>query len=154
MIKTIEDLVSEHSMFRELDSEHRALVAGCGRNRSFADGEFLMREGDSADEFFAIRQGTVTLYLADPERGEIAIGSLGPGQIVGLSWLFPPYRVQYDARAVGPVNTICFDGACLRGKCDADPQFGYALMKRLAATMTHRLQAARMQLLDVYGPRA
>jgi CRP/FNR family cyclic AMP-dependent transcriptional regulator len=152
VIKTIEDLVSEHPMFRELDPSHRALIAGCGRNRSFEDGEFLMREGDSADEFFAVRHGTVTLYLPDPRHGELAIESLGPGQIVGLSWLFPPYRVQFDARAVGPVNTICFDGACLRGKCDADPAFGYALMKRLAATMTHRLQATRMQLLDVYGP--
>ena len=153
MIKTIENLVAEHPTFRELDAAHRTLIAGCGRNRSFADGELLMREGDPADEFFAIRHGTVTLYLQDPQRGEIAIQSLGPGQIVGLSWLFPPYRVQFDARAIGSVNTISFDGACLRGKCDADPEFGYALMKRLAATMTHRLQATRMQLLDVYGPQ-
>jgi CRP/FNR family cyclic AMP-dependent transcriptional regulator len=151
VIKTIENLVAEHPMFRELDAAHRTLIAGCGRNRSFADGELLMREGDPADEFFAIRHGTVTLYLQDAQRGEIAIQSLGPGQIVGLSWLFPPYRVQFDARAIGPVNTISFDGACLRGKCDADPEFGYALMKRLAATMTHRLQATRLQLLDVYG---
>jgi CRP/FNR family cyclic AMP-dependent transcriptional regulator len=149
--KSIEDLVAEHPMFRELDPAHRALIAGCGRNRSFKDGEFLMREGDAADQFFAIRHGTVTLYLPDPRKGELAIESLGEGQIVGLSWLFPPYRVQFDARAIGTVNAISFDGACLRGKCETDPAFGYALMKRLAATMTHRLQATRMQLLDVYG---
>jgi CRP/FNR family cyclic AMP-dependent transcriptional regulator len=153
MMKGIAELVAEHPIFLELPPEQRALIAGCGKNRTFGDGEFLMREGDSADTFFAIRRGIVTLYLHDPQRGEIAIESLGAGEIVGLSWLFPPYRVQFDVRAVGPVNTIAFDGACLRGKCEADTALGYALMKRFAATMTQRLQATRVQLLDVYGRR-
>lgn len=151
-MKTIADLIAEHPVFGDLDPAQRALIAGCGRNQVFHAGDWLMQEGDAADRFFALRRGKVTLFVHGPAQREIAIETLGPGDIVGLSWLFPPYRVQFDARAIGEVGALAFDGACLRAKCERDPALGYALMKRLAATMTQRLQAARLQLLDVYGP--
>jgi CRP/FNR family cyclic AMP-dependent transcriptional regulator len=98
-----------------------------------------------------IRKGKVLLLIHVPGRGELAVETLDTGEIVGLSWLFPPYKVQFDARAIGTVHTIAFDGACLRGKCDKDPVMGYALMKRFAQIMTSRLQATRLRMLDVYG---
>ncbi|MCC6472467.1 MAG: cyclic nucleotide-binding domain-containing protein [Burkholderiales bacterium] len=150
-MKTIEDLVTEHAAFRDLDAAQRALVAGCGRNRSFRDGEVLMREGEDANEFFAIRKGRVRLSVHLPERGETVIETLQEGEIVGLSWLFPPYKVRFDARAIGTVHTISFDGKCLRGKCDADPRLGYTLMKSFAGIMTSRLQSTRLRMLDVFG---
>ena len=70
---------------------------------------------------------------------------------MGWSWLFAPHRWQFDGRAVDPTRTIAFDGTCLRGKCDADHELGYQLMRRFAAVAVERLQATRLQLLDVYG---
>ena len=153
-MKTIEDEVAEQPVFQGMDPPHRALISGCGRKRAFQDGALLMKEGEEANEFFVIRRGKVLLSIHAPERGEVALETLDAGEIVGLSWLFPPYRVQFDARAVGPVFTISFDAACLRGKCEQDPAMGYELMKRFARIMTARLQATRLRMLDVYGSPA
>ena len=79
------------------------------------------------------------------------IETLGPGEVVGWSWLFEPYRWQFDGRAVAPTRVVAFDGACLRGKCEADHELGYELMRRFVASVIERLQATRLQLLDVYG---
>ena len=79
------------------------------------------------------------------------IETLDAGDVLGWSWLFEPYQVRFDARAVETVHAIAYDGACLRGKCEADPVLGYELIKRFARIMTERLQATRIRLLDVYG---
>ena len=79
------------------------------------------------------------------------IETLHDGDVVGWSWLFPPHRWHFDGRATAPTSLIAFDGACLRGKCDADHELGYQLMRRFAASIVERLQATRLQLLDVYG---
>lgn len=150
-MKTIEDLVAEHEIFRGIAPTEQALIAGCGRNQVFADGEMLMNEGDDANVFFAIRKGKVALSIHVSHRGEVLVETLDAGEIVGLSWLFPPYKVRFSARAIGTVHTIAFDGACLRGKCERDPAMGYELMKRFAQVMTARLQATRLRMLDVYG---
>ncbi len=73
------------------------------------------------------------------------------GDILGWSWLFPPYRWSVEARAVQQVRAIKLDGECLRGKCELDPAMGYELMKRFSQIMLQRLEAARLQLLDIYG---
>ena len=86
-----------------------------------------------------------------PERGQVVVSTHEAGELVGWSWLFPPYRWQFDGRAAETTHAIMFDGACLRGKCDADHQLGYLLMQRFAARMLVRLQDTRLRLLDVYG---
>lgn len=153
-MRSIEDLVAELPAFAGLDAAQRELIAGCGANRVFEAGEHLAREGDAADAFFVIRHGRVALELAAPPKGALMIATLGEGAVVGWSWLFPPYRWSFDARALEQVRAVAFDGACLRGKCDADHELGYELMRRFAGVMLDRLQATRLQLLDVYGGAA
>jgi CRP-like cAMP-binding protein len=150
-MRTIDQVVAEMPTFAGLDPADLELISGCGVNRVFEAGEYLAHEGDPADSFFLIRHGRVALEVAAPARGGLMIETLGGGAIVGWSWLFPPYRWVFDARALELSRTIAFDGACLRGKCDADPRLGYQLMQRFAAMMLDRLQATRLQLLDVYG---
>ena len=82
----------------------------------------------------------------------LVIETLGPGEVLGWSWLFAPYRWQFDARAVGACSLVSFDGTGLRARCESDPELGFALMRCLAETIVERLQATRRQLLDVYGP--
>ena len=151
-METIDDLLSRHPFFKDLKPEYLALIAGCGQNVHFAAGAYLLREGEAADRFFAIRGGSVAVETYVPSRGAVTLQTIREGEILGWSWLFPPYVYQFDARAQEDVRATAFDGACLRGKCDADPALGYELMKRLARLVSSRLEGARRQLLDLYGP--
>jgi CRP-like cAMP-binding protein len=151
-METIDELLSHHAFFRGLKPEFLALIAGCAQNVHFDRGAYLAREGDAADRFFAIRAGTVGIETHIPSQRPMTLQTIGAGEILGWSWLFPPYVWQFDARARDAVRATAFDGACLRSKCDADPALGYELMKRLAQQVSARLEAARRQLLDMYGP--
>ena len=93
----------------------------------------------------------MALELAVPQHDPLTISTLHDGEMVGWSWLFEPHRWAFDARAVEDTGVVAFDGACLRGKCEADHELGYQLMRRFAAVLVDRLQATRLQLLDVYG---
>lgn len=148
---TLEDVISEAPVFAGLEHAQLALVAGCGRDLTVAAHTYLLREGQPADRFYLIRSGTVSLETHAPGRGPIVIETLQPGEVAGWSWLFAPYRWQFDARAAQACTLVAFDAACLRGKCDADHELGYELMRRFAACIIERLQATRLQLLDVYG---
>jgi CRP/FNR family transcriptional regulator, cyclic AMP receptor protein len=150
-MKTIEALLGEHPYFQGMSPAYLALIAGCGRNVQFQPGQYIHREGQEANTFYAIRQGKVALEMFAPGRGPVTLHTLGEGEVVGWSWLFPPYRWLFDARAVELTRAVHFDGLCLRGKCEADPVMGFDFMKRFAQVAVARLDAARLQLLDVYG---
>lgn len=153
-IHSIDQILSGLPTFAGLTPAQLEWIAGCGENCGFEAGEYLAREGDEANSFYVIRHGHVALELSAPGRGGLAISTLGEGAVVGWSWLFPPHRWSFDARAVEPVRAIAFDGKCLRGKCDTDHELGYMLMQRFAGIILDRLQATRPQLLDVYGKPA
>jgi CRP-like cAMP-binding protein len=150
-MQRIDELLEEIDVFRGLGDEALDLIAGCAVNRAFADGDRLLSENEQANTLFALRHGTVALETYVPQRGGVTIETLHGGDVLGWSWLFPPYRTMFDARALGVVRAIAFDGACLREKCERDPQLGYMLMQRFAQVMVERLQATRLRLLDVYG---
>ncbi|MEK6800251.1 MAG: cyclic nucleotide-binding domain-containing protein [Planctomycetota bacterium] len=151
---TIDVIIAQHAFFSGLREEYLKLIAGCGRNVRFNAGETLFREGEEADQFYAIRHGRVAIEVHAPGRGSVMVQTVAEGELVGWSWLFPPYRWQFDARSLEVVRATAFDGECLRTKCDADPALGYELMKRFAQVMSQRLEATRLQLLDVYGPNS
>jgi CRP-like cAMP-binding protein len=150
-MKGMEELVGEVPALAGLAPAHAELVAGCAQNTHFEVGTYLFREGGPADTFYAIRRGSVALEIHVPAREAVIVETLHDGDLVGWSWLFPPYRWSFDARALEPVSAIAFDGACLRGKCEADHDLGYELMQRIAQVIIERLQATRLRLLDVYG---
>ena len=150
-METIEERLHDLSFFQGLDAAGVALIAACGSNVRFQPGELLFREGDDADTFYVLRHGTVALETFVPGRGPVPIETLDAGEVVGWSWLFPPYRWHFDARARSLVRATSFDGECLRGKCQGDPRLGYELMSRFAQVMIGRLQSTRLRLLDLYG---
>ena len=147
----LETILAQHPFFEGMAPDDLRLIAACGRNARFESGEYLFRMGQPADQFYLLREGRVSVEVHAPERGTIAIMSAREGDVLGFSWLMPPYRWVYDARAVQASRGIVFDGACLRRKCDADPRLGYDLLKRVTAVMMRRLETATLQLLDVYG---
>ena len=150
-MEAIEDILSEHPFFDHLPPDLARLVGGSARTHRFDAGQYLCHEGDPADEFFLIRHGTVALEIVQPGRRPIVFETVGPGEVVGASWLVAPYRTMFDARASTLVRAIGIDAACLRGKCDDDHDLGYEMMKRFIPILANRLQATRLQILDVYG---
>ena len=152
-MRSIAELTAESRALDGLAQRHLELIAGCGRTGRFAAGELLFRAGGPADDFFLIRHGAVGLELPVPQREPVTIETLHDGELLGWSWLFEPHRWMFDAHAVQDTSVVVFDGACLRGKCETDHELGYQLMRRFAAVLADRLQATRLQLLDVYGGR-
>lgn len=150
-METIAEILGKHPFFTGLPSETVLLLAGCAWNESFPPGERLFREGEDANTFYVIRAGRVALDMVLPGRGAMTIETVEANEVLGASWLFPPYKWHFDGRAVDHVRTTTFDGKCLRERCESDPPLGYELMKRLGLTLHHRLQAARLRLLDLYG---
>lgn len=148
---TLDELIASSPVFAGMAHDDLALIAGCGQNVGFEEGQLLFREGQPADRFYLVRKGRVALEVHTPERGGLIVDSADPGEVVGWSWLFPPYRWHFDARAAEELRAIAFDGECLRGKCDEDPRLGYDLMQRFAQVMIDRLQNTQLRLLDVYG---
>jgi len=127
---------------------------GCAANVTFEAGDFIFRDGAAADRFYLLRHGKVGVEVFVPGSGAVRLETLEDGEVLGWSWLFPPYKAHFDARAVTFVRALSMDGACLRAKCEKDPAFGYDLMKRFAPVLIQRLHATRMQLLDLYGSHA
>jgi CRP/FNR family transcriptional regulator, cyclic AMP receptor protein len=151
LTQTLEPLLRAHKFFAGLAPERLALIAGCAANVSFPADTFLFREGDPADMFYLIRLGKVALEVGTPGTGALTVQTLADGDVAGFSWLLQPHRWQFDGRVVERVLALQIDGACLRDKCDRDPALGYELMRRFSAIAVARLQATRLQLLDVYG---
>jgi CRP-like cAMP-binding protein len=150
-MRTIETLLQEVPIFQGMSEEALELLSGCASNTRFGDGEVLFREGDDADTFYVIRHGRVALETFVPARGPVTIETIDPGEVIGWSWLFAPYRWHFDARALGLVRATQFDAACLREKCEHDPAFGYDLISRFTQVLIERLQWTRLRLLDLYG---
>ncbi len=151
MPDTIAQLIAALPILEGLNAEEVEQVAGCSRNVALEAGQLLFTEGSRADACYLVRRGRVAIELHVPGRGGLVIDSVETGDVVGWSWLFPPYRWVFDGRAVAPVGAVAIDAACLRAKAEADPAFGYRLVQRFAAQMMRHLQSTQLRLLDVYG---
>ncbi len=143
-------LLVAHPFFDGLRVEELRVLVGCTRNVRFHAGEYLTHEGDEARTFYLIRRGQVSLDAHMPGRAALRAETVGPGDVVGVSWMFPPTRVHLDARAVDAVVALALDGGCILGKMEADPVLGYAIAKRMLALTLRRLERVRLQRLDVY----
>jgi CRP-like cAMP-binding protein len=149
-METLEPTLAAHPFFAGLEDRHLAIVTGCAANEVFAAGQPIFKEGEAADRFYLLRHGRVGVEVYSP-TGAITIETLEEGEVLGWSWLFPPYRARFDARALTLVRALSLDGACLRLKCEADKTLGYELLRRFASVVVSRLESTRVQLLDLYG---
>lgn len=148
---TIEEIVHSHPFFTGMEKEHVEDLITCAGYVRYDVGEIIFREGELANRFYLIGRGRVSLDIHVPHRGIVPVLTINEGDVLGWSWLFPPYLWQFSARSLEQTQAVAFDARCLREKCQQDHELGYELMKRFASVMTQRLQAARMQLLDVYS---
>jgi CRP/FNR family transcriptional regulator, cyclic AMP receptor protein len=149
-MEDLERLLREHRFLEGMDDRYLRFLTGCAANVRMAAGEYLFKEGASADACYLIRAGRVALEVHVPGRGTTMIETIEEGEVLGWSWLYPPYRWAFDARAVQPVRAITLDGNCLRDKCEADHDLGYELLKRFLRQVERRIERTRMQMLDLY----
>ncbi|HET8996905.1 MAG TPA: cyclic nucleotide-binding domain-containing protein [Acetobacteraceae bacterium] len=148
----LERILGEHRLFAGLGQPFLELAAGCAKNVRFDPDDFLFHADDPADWIYLVRHGRVALEIATPHGGTIRFETVSEGEVVGLTWLLPPYRWGYDARATELTRAIALDARCLRDKCEADHDLGYEVLKRFLPVLVQRLQATRLQMLDVYAP--
>ena len=147
----LDRLLREHPFFQSMSLELQREIADCAKSERYNAGEYIHREGEPADKFYLIRHGSVAQELRIPEQEPIIIQTLHEGDILGWSWLVPPYRWTADVRVIQLTRVIALDARCLRGKYADDPQLAYELLKRFIPIIANRLEASRLQLVDIYG---
>ncbi|MGB5559876.1 MAG: cyclic nucleotide-binding domain-containing protein [Paracoccaceae bacterium] len=152
-IHGFKEILSEHPVFRDFDEDALDLLAGCARNEHFKPGGRIYGEGEPADRLFVLRQGDVAVEISSSDRAPIIVETRHAGDVLGWSWMVPPYRHTSDAIAQSEVRAISLDATCMRGKCDENPVLGYHLFKYLLPHMAKRIRVLRMQLLDLYGAK-
>jgi CRP/FNR family cyclic AMP-dependent transcriptional regulator len=150
-MENLERILAEHSFFAGLESYYTSLLVRCAANVRFDAGSYILKEGEEANEFYIVRKGKVALEIFAPQRKPIILATLGEGDILGWSWLLPPYQWKFHARAVEDTRAFALDGKCLREKCEQNHDLGYELLKRFSQIIDRRLNATLFQLLDVYG---
>jgi CRP/FNR family cyclic AMP-dependent transcriptional regulator len=143
--------VGAHPFLIGLSEHHIKLLADCAMKTHFAAGGIIFREGETANRFYLIEQGEIVLEATPSGGAPTVIEIVQSGDLLGWSWLFPPYIWHFGARAVKPTSAIFFYGTILREYCDQDHTLGYELFKRMSAVMTSRLQSARARLLANYS---
>jgi CRP-like cAMP-binding protein len=135
---------------RDLSDEHVHILVGCAQNVRFAPGEFMVHEGDEESTFYLVREGSISLESHIPGRRPATVETLGPGDVLGVSWMFARARAHVDARARESVLAFALDGSCLRARIATDDALGHALARRLLELTYRRLERLRLQNLDVY----
>lgn len=149
-MKVDTNILAEQPFLKGLSESQLELLAENGMRADFKEGEAIFSEGGPANRFYILLSGEVEVEspcpYCDDERGSTAIETVGPGGVLGWSWLFPPHYSHFNARALSPVQAIFFYGTRLREHCENDHDLGYELMKRIAQIFIERLQATRGQL--------
>ncbi|MEU8758710.1 cyclic nucleotide-binding domain-containing protein [Streptomyces sp. NPDC048659] len=135
-----------------LPPEHRERLMAFAEDVHFESGHRLFEEQDHADRFWIVKTGAVTLDAKVPGRGSPVIETLRHGELVGLSWLFPPYLCQSGAEAMTPVRAHEFDATAVRSMCRTDAEFGASVTYWVGRILAHRLHVTRVRLLDLYAP--
>ena len=142
--------VALHPFLAGMNRTQLALLKDCAMATHFKTGETILGEGEFAHGCYLIETGKVVLESRGSFGEPLVIETIGPGDLLGWSWMFPPYVWQFTARAVEPATALFFYGTILREDCEKDHSLGYELLKRISAVMVKRLQAARKQMLCLH----
>jgi CRP-like cAMP-binding protein len=142
--------IAGHPFMRGLKVKHLELLAECAMRTAFEKNQIIFREGDLANRFYLVRSGKVLLESHVEGNEPVLVQEIGGDEVLGWSWLFPPYCWHFGARAAEPTRAIFFYGTRLQQLCEEDLEFGHELLKRMAMTVIGRLQSSRQQLARLY----
>ena len=148
-IEPMRTRVALHPFLAGMNRSQVALLTDCAMAVHFEKGQIIFREGEMANRFYLIETGKVVLESSERFGNPVIIDMIGPGDLLGWSWMFPPYTWRLTARAVEPTSAIFFYGTILREYCERDCSLGYELFKRMAPVMIKRMQAARRKMVAI-----
>ena len=146
-------LIEQQPFFKGLNAHQLELLTGSAMEMQFEPGQSILQEGSPANRFYLILEGKVVLESKLEEGGMIPIQTLGPGDDLGWSWLFPPHYLHFSARALEPTRTILFYGTRLREQCEQDHDLGYQLLQRIAEVVIQHLRATQQRLMECTNTR-
>jgi len=151
---SLEDSLAAHPFARGFTEDQMRTLASCleGESTWIPDATLVAADG-IADHCYLLVEGSAVISSHSPGRGRRSVQTIHAGDLLGWSWLFPPHRWAFDATALTPTRAIVLDAAKLRSAIDDDPSFGLEMVRRVGATVADRLNATRLQLLDLYGNR-
>ena len=149
---SITERLRNSGFFRDLPSEVRSLLAAHAQVRRLGENEVVFHFGEPAQRFYLVTDGHISVEVAAIEGPTLQLQDLGPGMVLGWSWLIPPHRWTFQARASTPAELVEFDGEVVRAECEANPMLGYALLKRFSTLMSERLQEARQRMIEEWRP--
>ena len=150
-VEPIAERIAAHPFMKDVPARHIATLTGCAMEVSFAPGETIFRQGDPANRFYLLEQGKVQLEAVNGAR--VPIQTIGAGDVLGWSWLFPPYKWQFDAVALEETKAIFLYGSRLRELCDVDTDLAACLLRATAAVLMDRLQTTRRLLVQRAGEK-
>ncbi|UKY48420.1 cyclic nucleotide-binding domain-containing protein [Streptomyces inhibens] len=146
-------MATTRNLFDAMPEDRRRRLTEIAHEVSLPRATRVFEEGRRADRFWIIRSGQVALDQRVPGRRAAIVETLGRDELLGWSWLFPPYLWHLGAETVGPVDAVEFDAAVVRALCESDPVLGRAMYLYVAQTVADRLHGTRTRLLDLYGPQ-
>jgi CRP-like cAMP-binding protein len=152
-MEPFERTLAQHPFLAGMERRYLRQLASLASNKSFKALQMIFHEGNPASEFYLIGKGKVAIETALVGCDAIPIQTLGAGEVVGWSWLLPPYEWHYSARALEPTQVIALDGVALRSRCEEDHDLGYEIMKRFALVIVQRLAATRARFLSFPDPQ-
>lgn len=144
--------LQSHTIFSDLQPAHIQVLADYAEDKAFTAGELLFKQEEPAEHFYILMDGAIEVEVPAIAGPNLAVQSLGADDVLGWSWLIPPYKWTFEAKATADTKVLVFDGKSLLQHCEKDHDFGYALMKRFAGLMSERLHAARVKMMDGWAP--
>lgn len=149
---SIRQIIADSKFFSAPAEDAIDFLAANATQKQLAGGKILFHHGDPADHFYLMLEGHLSLQISAIEGPELELQDIGPGQVAGWSWLIPPNRWHFQARARTAIDYLEFDGVAVLDHCEAEPEFGYQLVKRFSALMSERLQFARQKMMEEWKP--
>jgi CRP-like cAMP-binding protein len=144
--------IANSQYFAGLDAAAIEFLAAHARSKQLGEGKVLFHDGDKAAHFYLLLDGHVSLEIPAIEGPALELQDIGPGKVTGWSWLIPPHIWKFQARARTAIDYLEFDGTAILANCEADPGFGYQLIRRFSTLMSERLQFARRKMMDEWKP--
>jgi CRP-like cAMP-binding protein len=151
IMNTMEDIITTHPFWQGLNPHYFHILRECAVYSRFGPDQFILNAGSDAEHFYLIHHGHVALETFMPGKGRVTLQAIGPGEALGWSWLFPPYRWHFSGRSTDITEAVCFGARTLRDYAEENHDFGYDLAIRVGRIILDRLQATRSLLADFYG---
>lgn len=146
------EYLSSHEFFSGFNDDILKFLCECSSMHEIKKGQILFRQGENADKFYVLRNGCISIQMPAIMGPNLEIQALGKGQVLGWSWLIPPFKWSFQAMAEEDSELLMFDGTAILARCEREPKFGYELLKKFAALMSMRLDAARQKMMDEWNP--